>query len=309
MLDQAIAWQQALARDDADWDGYLAWLEEHPRHRLLFDEVALLDRMIDERAAALGRLATPAPAPAPAPSRTNRRRWLGGAVAAALVAAVAVPMLRQPAADIVYATAAGQTRRIALGRGEVVDLAPSSRLVLLGGDARRLELAAGEALFSVVHDPSRLLNVRAGRFDVTDIGTTFGIHLAGARVAVTVADGDVSVGPAGGGRGGRHVGAGERFVGGRGAADRVTAVAREDVGSWRHGRLVYDEAPLTLVAADLARYSGRTVTVDPALADRRFSGVLQVGDGSRLFGDVSDLMGIGYRVERGRVRFAADPAG
>lgn len=48
LLDQASRWHRALADDDADWDGYIAWLEADPRHRRAFDRVALTERLIDE---------------------------------------------------------------------------------------------------------------------------------------------------------------------------------------------------------------------------------------------------------------------
>ena len=47
-----------------------------------------------------------------------------------------------------------------------------------------------------------------------------------------------------------------------------------DIGGWRTGRLVYDGAPLSAVAADLTRATGTRVTVDRAIAARQFTGVI-----------------------------------
>ena len=51
-------------------------------------------------------------------------------------------------------------------------------------------------------------------------------------------------------------------------------MAAEDVAGWRDGRLVFRNEPLSLVAQQIGRHAGVTVTVDPVIADRRFSGVL-----------------------------------
>lgn len=297
MLDQAIAWQQALAHDDADWDGYLAWLEADPAHAQAFDEIALLDRIVDERAADIKPLI------APEPVRRERRPWLYGSIAAAIAVAVAVPALwKQP--DIVYATATGQTRHVALGGGTAVDLAPGTQLIALGGDPARLRLARGEAFFAVDHDPDRKLSIQAGDYAVSDIGTKFGLNLASEAVSVAVSEGNLSVTLKGGVP--TRVSAGQQLMaGGSDRATHVTNVATRDVGSWRQGRLVYNNVPLAMVAADLARYSGKSVAVDQAIKDRLFSGVLIVGDGSRLFENVSDLMGVSYEADGHGVRLIA----
>ncbi|WP_404710203.1 FecR family protein [Sphingomonas sp. MMS24-J13] len=296
MLDQAIAWQQALAHDDADWDGYLAWLEADPAHAQAFDEIALLDRVVDERADDL----RPLIAPAPVPVRRERRPWLYGSIAAAIAVAAAVPVLwQQP--DTVYITTTGQTRHLALGGGTAVDLAPGTKLIALGGDPAKLRLAQGEAYFAVEHDPNRKLSIQAGDYAVSDIGTKFGVNLAQEMVSVAVSEGNLSVTPGGGTP--TRVSAGQQLMaGGADHATRVSTVAVRDVGSWRQGRLVYDNMPLTMVAADLARYSGKSVTVDRAIKDRLFSGVLTIGDGSRLFENVSDLMGVSYEADGHGVR-------
>lgn len=305
LLDEAIAWHQSLEREDADWDAYLAWLEADPRHREAYDEIALLDRAVDDHAPELKRFVDPEPTIVSTPQRSKRRPWLYGSVAAALAVAVSVPMLR-PAPDVTYSTGAGQTRRVAIGDGISAELAPSTRLVAMAGDPRKLELASGEAYFDVAHDPSRALAIQAGDFRVTDIGTKFGMTLGGDSVRVAVAEGNVSVGAADGAP--TRVAAGEQLIAlniDHSATKR--AISAKDVGSWRHGRLVYNEAPLSAVAADLSRYSGKTVTVDPALRDRQFSGVIVVGDGSKLFDTLSGLMAISYETHGGVVRLL-DPA-
>jgi transmembrane sensor len=305
LLDEAIAWHHALEGDDADWDGYAQWLDADPLHREAYDEIALLDRQVDDHAGELQRLIRPPPALIEE-RRTHwtRRPWIYGSVAAVLAIAVGVPALQHAPADAVYMTGAGQTRTIAFANGASVELAPSTRLVAMGGDPGRLELAKGEAYFDVTHDPSRTLSIQAGDYKVTDIGTKFAMNLASEAVTVGVAEGNVSVAANEGEP--TRVAAGEQLIARR--ADhsaRKMTVASKDVGSWRHGRLVYNDAPIAVVAADLSRYSGKTVTVDPTLADREFSGVLVVGDGSKLFDTLSGLMAISYDQQGSAVRLVA----
>lgn len=296
LLEEALAWHDALGRDDADWDDYTLWLEADPRHRLAFDRVALTERIVEDRIDEVRRLRAIEPRSAQVGS-SSRRAWIFGSMAAgaaAVALAVGVPLLRQTP-DTVYATGRGETRHLALGQGVSIDLAPSTRLVEKGGDATALELAHGEAYFVVTHDPGRQLAIEAGDHTVTDIGTTFGVNLSAHSVSVAVADGTVSVIPAKGDA--TTVGAGQRLFARRdGGAARVVSVASGDVGSWRRGRLVYNETPLGVVAADISRYSDKAVTVDPAIRDRPFSGVLAIGDGKRLLENLSALTGLPYEV-------------
>jgi transmembrane sensor len=307
LLDEAIAWHQALEGEDADWEAYADWLTADPRHREAYDEIALLDREIDDRAGELRRFVEPVPAIEERRRRRVGKPWLYGSIAAALAIAIAVPTLRPARADLDYATGAGQTRRIALRNGASVELAPSTRLVAKAGDPGRLELARGEVYFDVAHDPSRTLSIRAGGYEVTDIGTKFAMNLASDAVTVSVAEGNVSFAQEG--EGATRLGAGEQLIALRSAhSARKTSIAGKDVGSWRRGRLVYNNAPLGVVAADLSRYSGKTVTVDPALIDRQFSGVLVIGDGSKLFDTLSGLMAISYRTQGDAVRLVGAAA-
>lgn len=302
LLDEALAWRAALESDDADWDGYTLWLEADPRHRQAFDEIALTDRIVDDRAEDLRHLRAVEPVSAPAPVRP-RHGLMFGAMAAAVALAVGIPAF-WPRADTVYATAGGETRKLALGQGIAVELAPSTRLVAKGGNPASLELSQGDAYFVVAHDPGRQLSIKAGDYAVTDIGTTFGMSVSPQSLSVSVAQGTVSVVPQAGDP--ARVGAGQRLFAARGADEmRVGPIAKADVGSWRQGRLVYDEMPLAIVAMDISRYSGKAVTVDPAVRDRPFSGVLAVGDGKRMLASLADLTGLPYEVEGDRIRIGA----
>jgi transmembrane sensor len=297
IVDRAIAWQQAVAAGEADWAALTLWLEADPRHAAAFDEAALLDDAVTRHRAAIAAILPrdEAAEPAPARRRTGWRWAAGGGVAAALAVAIAVPMLlpAPEAAPTVYASQPGRTRDVALADGSRITLSAASR-ISVGAHQRSIALDSGAAWFDVPHDPARQLTITAQGYRITDIGTRFSVDAEAGRVVVAVAQGQVTVDPPVGDT--VTLAAGQRLSGTGGAAPVVSAVAAQSVGAWRTGRLVYNDAPLGMVAADISRYRGAPVVVDPALKGRRFSGVLVIGDGSTL---VSDLAGVaGLRVER-----------
>ena len=301
LVDAAIAWQAALESDDADWDGYVAWLEADPRHRAAFDAVALTARAVDEHRLALKDVLD-APASVSVDRRAPRWPWaVGGGIAAALALAIGLPTMRpsQPLPTI-YSAAAGSNRAVALAQGTQVTLSPASRIIVHGKDAPRIQLASGEAYFAVRHDPSRSLTIEAGPYRITDIGTRFSVNLSGSLFRVAVSEGSVTVRSTMA-DGAVRLGAGQQLTGGADGALSLSPVAPTDIGSWRSGRLSYTDAPLPLVAADISRYSGQRIIVDPALEKRHFSGTLVIGDGSRLVHDLATIMDLAPRPGDGGV--------
>jgi transmembrane sensor len=305
MLDQAIAWQAALEQDDADWGGYLVWLEADPRHREAFDSVALLDAAIaDKREQIKALIAPPAETPFNArPAQWRPKMLWGGAIAASLAIMVAVPVFRSGPAPVTYSNEGITNRNLALANGTNIVLAPSSRIIVTGKDAAAIELAQGEAYFDVRHDPARTLTISAGAYRISDIGTRFSVNLSGKSFRVGVAEGMVSVGtddadkPV-------QINAGYQLVGSGGNLS-LAPIDVVQIGSWRTGRLSYTDAPLNLVAADITRYSGKAIIVDPSVEKRHFSGSLVIGDGSRLVGDLATVMGINAQPTGNAVRVSA----
>ena len=112
--EEAMAWV-IRTRDPAftDWDGFTAWLERDPANAQAYDVLMAADADLDA-------IIPPEPVAMPVPANDvgvpQRRplRWIGGgAIAAALVAAVSVGMMNR--ADIyTVTTRPGETRSIAL---------------------------------------------------------------------------------------------------------------------------------------------------------------------------------------------------
>lgn len=309
IIDQAVAWHRAQDDADFDWDGFTLWLEADPVHRSAFDEIALLDARIDAHRPALAALLPPvesAPAALPAlekpvPAQRRWGVWAGGGIAAAIALAVAMPALLPSASPVAdYRTAAGQSRIVALKDGSRIALAPSSHLRVEGEGQDRLALEGG-ALFDIPHRPGRTMTIRAGGQEISDIGTRFDILADARTMRVAVAEGVIALRPAGGGNAAIRLPAGRQMVVDRTAHQgEISAVAPAAVGSWRQGRLIYEGVPLSLVASDISRYAGVPVRAGADVAGRRFSGVLIVGDGSGLVGEVAQLMDLRIVREDGR---------
>jgi transmembrane sensor len=302
MLDQAVAWAAALESDDADWDGYMAWLEADPRHRAAFDSIALVSAAMDDHRAEITSLIA-----AHAPSKAGRRvsrlfAYAGVGIAAAIALILGVPLLWSPQSVQSYAADAHASRDIALANGIHVTLSPSSSITVRGKDAGQIELASGEAYFDVRHDPARSLTVSAGSYRISDIGTRFSVNFTGTAFRIGVADGTVSVASPGSEE--VQISAGHQLLSGSNGLT-LSSVASSDVGSWRQGRLSYSNAPLPLVAADISRYARKAVQIDPSLEKTHFSGTLVIGDGSKLLADLAILMGVEVHLQGNGARIGA----
>jgi len=286
-------------------DAVRAWLARAPERQAV---LGALDRALDHAAApapagvdveaALRRVRARMDAPAtpviplrrPPSTRSALRRWQ----APALRAAAAVLLLIGGAflfwrmtrgtpgspALAVYSTGIGARDSVRLPDGTRVLLGPESRLTLSGGYGERAREVAlqGEAMFHVPHDAARPFVVRAGEARVRDIGTAFTVETdpaAGVRVVVT--EGAVAL------RAAESAGdeemvlrRGERGVLPRGGTTPERAAATDDDLAWTRGRLVFRDATLAEVSAELRRWYGMEVRADdPAVAERRLTASFQ----------------------------------
>lgn len=183
-----------------------------------------------------------------------------------------------------HETGVGQTRVLTLSDGSTVVLGARSRVIVNFTDRERLvRLAAGEALFEVKHNAARPFVVDAGDTMIRDVGTRFDVNRAGASVRVAVIEGEVEVrersAPA------AHLVEAVQILRAGDSLEAISGQAQDRllrpdsfvvrpvepvvVTAWRDGRLVYDNARLVDVIADLNRYYGPGVTLDPASADLR----------------------------------------
>jgi transmembrane sensor len=278
--------------------GVRAWLAENPaRHDVLraLDQALApvaappaglnVDAALRQVHARMDAPETPvipfrAPArPAATPRRAMPAPWLRAAAAVVLLLGVwfAWQAVRGGGSTMTaYSTGVGERDSLRLPDGTTVILGPASRLTVAGnyGKKTRDVNLRGEALFDVPHDDARPFTVHAGDAWVRDIGTTFSVEsdaAAGVRVVVTA--GAVAL------RATESVEDGELVLrqGDRGtlAAGRMTAeraAATPDDLAWAQGRLVFRDAPLERVAAELRRWYGIELrAADETVAGRRLT--------------------------------------
>ncbi len=278
MIDQqALEW--ALATQEADfagWDGLANWLEADPRHSFAYDRALAAGNVMAELHALAAPVRwRPANDNSPAPARTVRRRgWIFGAIAASVLAIVAVPFWQMRTQPYTVETALGETESISLADGSRILLNGGTQITLDRGNNRFARLDSGEALFEIRHDADNPFVVETGDVRLVDAGTAFNVVRSDAALDVAVSEGVVIVNPDAenvrlpAGRRARVDGATEQIT--------VSDVAFGQVGSWRSGQLSFAATPLADVAAALERSLGVRIAVAPAMAERPFSGVIQI---------------------------------
>jgi transmembrane sensor len=308
---QAASWHARLDAPDMDWDAFGAWLDADPAHRETYDAIALLDAAIDDHRETIAAALPANDIDDDRPAATPRRRWWigGGMAATAAIAAMIAPQMMTATAEtmVAYRTGPTETRTIDLKDGSHILLDRNSRLALADGASPRVEMQGGAAYFDVRHDPSRAFQIEAGDYEVRDIGTKFDLVMAPQRLGVAVSEGKLTVAPRSGE--GTAIVAGQRIdVATATGEARVAPVATASVGSWRHGQLVYQDTPLTLVAVDLSRYVGGPVVADPAIGDLRLSGVLAISDGAGLIQQIEALLPVKAVAANGTVRLVRSGA-
>lgn len=275
--DQALDWiiGQADPRFD-DWQGFEAWLEADPIHAGTYQEMAVADA---DAATLLRSEARVAPV---VRERAHKKRtwvrWPLAAVAAAGLAIFGFSIQHPASQGYAIETRAGQHRTVALDDGSTVVLNGDTRVLADHKNTRRVSVERGEAVFAVVHDEAHPFTVAVGGSTLVDVGTEFSVTRVGKQTLVRVVEGAVMYNPEGE-RVRLNAGMTLRADDG-GAVATVGRTAPASIAGWRTGRLVYDGAPLSEVAADITRSTGLILEVEPELAARPFRGVIAL-DGSR----------------------------
>ncbi|WP_395602827.1 FecR domain-containing protein [Pseudomonas sp. A1230] len=300
--DDAARWfvrlqEPAVSADEQQ--RFDAWLNQHPQHR---DEFQLLQ--------GLWTAADLLPAPRlkalaeTRPARRERRPLLRYAVAASVLA-VALGLglfsgLNHPGGySAEFSTALGERKHVALPDGSVIDLNSRSRLqVRYETDRRLIELSEGEAMFSVEHDSSRPFVVEAGSGKITVTGTRFDVRRDVTQTRVAVEQGTVKV------QGhdapdnefinltaglGTHVDA-------QGKVAAAYAVNPAELTAWRGGKLVFNNARLSEVAAEVSRYREQPLTVgNPGVANLRLTSVFKSDNTDALLKALPNILPVAIR--------------
>lgn len=264
---------------------FATWIEADLRHR-----VVLLRLWASwARADRLASLKRPSEAVEPAP---RWRRWVGGAIAAALVL-MAVPVAglliqgeptTPPTQAIVYETEIGGYETAPLADGSRIELNTNTRLgVVMDDTARTVRLVQGEAFFDVARDEARPFTVTASGHQVTVLGTQFTVREDRGDLHVLVREGQVAVQPANTAPQAAPVMlvAGQRLIVTE-AGVRVDSADRAMLDAalaWREGLLVFNGERLEAVADAFNRHNtSRLVILDPYAREMEIGGQFEAAN-------------------------------
>lgn len=184
-----------------------------------------------------------------------------------------------------YVTAAGESRTVILTDGSTVQLGGESAIRLgFSGDRRQVTVLAGEAFFDVAHDDKKPFIVDAGGAKVEVLGTAFDVRLTAETTDIALARGSVRASyDAGNNPVEETLSPGQMLVINRDTgAMTVSAIAIQDIGAWRDGRLYVVDATIGSVVEQLRRYHSAWIAIpDATLARKRVTGVYDLRDPDR----------------------------
>jgi transmembrane sensor len=300
MLDRFAAFFERKPRSAEDWvvtlgrpnvsratqAAFGCWLSADPANLADYEAAkGLLRETQSLRAELLGELNLIPPAPT-ARKRRASAGWapvalVGGLVAAVMAVAITptlVTRFQDPLADATtYTTAVGEIRDVTLADGSVVTLDTATTLrAKVDGRVRRLALDKGAAYFAVAHDKTHPFQVALADRQVVVTGTHFATSLRDGRARVELLEGSIEV------RQPRVSTEPVRLVPGDQVSYQAGGAVRRDARidpatavAWRQRRLVFQDAALSEVLAELGRYTDAKIRLaDPALGRQRVTAML-----------------------------------
>ena len=276
---EEVAARWLLRGEEASWSSedqieLDRWLNSSMEHKVAFWRLEHGWRRAD-RLAALKPLS-----PGPAPGR--RRLWRTSAAAVPLAACLTLCILIASRVDFArhktYVTEIGAREIVSLADGTQIEMNSGTTLrAAVKGPVREVWLDQGEVYFEVVHDPARPFVVHVGSRTLTDLGTKFSVRRNNAHLEVVVVSGRVQLDNQAGASSSVPVTLARGDIATvEGASTFVvpSSIDRiDDLLSWRHGLLVFDQSTLADAASEFNRYSRKKLLItDPTIARMRISG-------------------------------------
>lgn len=319
LLEEALEWRARLDDEeisDADRRAFHSWLKRDLKHEWAFDHADRFWDASDRLGARLGAeqldaLSAPLPVANPGKADPRPRLWLSAAAAALIVCAVGIATLERSAREaapqrtLVLQTDRGAITTFDLEDGSTMTLgAASAAEVSFTESERRVRLRQGDAFFKVTSDAARPFVVAVNQLQVEVTGTAFDIRGSGAVTEVAVEEGAVAVsfdgwaaarsGGASKTRGAQVLTAGYRLE----ASDDLglgmaTRTRRDRIGAWRNDRLVFEDAPISEIVADLNRYLATPLVVtDAGVGAMTFSATIATRDLERFLATLAEVFPI-----------------
>ncbi|WP_052338177.1 FecR family protein [Nitrospina gracilis] len=189
-------------------------------------------------------------------------------------------------------TETGERRELTLTDGSTVYLDTGSALsVEFSPQIRRLVLDRGRALFVVAEDKDRAFEVAAGGGTVRALGTAFEVLRKPGGVVVTVLESRVQVSRD---SSKTNLTSGQQIhYSSDTGLSGVAMVDREDIATWRRGKLVFHNQTLAEVIEEVNRYHKGTILIlDPQLRSSKVSGVFDITDPGLVLQALQDTLPI-----------------
>lgn len=237
------------------------WLDEDSRHSQVFRQMQGMWQSVE----------------APRPRR--KAPTIVAMLAVAVFAYTALPT-EQWLAD--QSTTVGEVRRVALADGSTLILDSATAVdVHFDGSKREVRLLSGKLLAEVAKDTQGRPFVVSGRDGTAQaLGTRYIVDQLAADTHVAVLESSVAVSSR------KHsekqvlLHAGEAVRYSQEIQGAVTQVAPATLEAWTQSRLVFNEAPLPQVIAELSRYRRGILTLkgSAAMAGLHFTGVVPLDD-------------------------------
>ena len=236
---------------------------------------------------------------------------------AAVLWGVTAPMFTRPVPAVAYSTRIGEQKTVEFEDGSQALLDTGTTLfVRFGKDVRQVDLVAGRAQFSVVHDEGRPFQVTAGNARVRVLGTVFDVFKSvQGKVVVSVLRGRVHVArtesrsrtgtadpvkskvPVSQTPGRQILVPGQQVVVDDTPAPLVLqTVDMESLKTWAAGKFDFHMAPLKQIIPEVNRYLAHPIRIeDPELKEMRISLFFSRSDANLFAETLKKILPVTYR--------------
>ncbi|WP_394225007.1 FecR family protein [Pseudoalteromonas spongiae] len=262
------------------------WLAISEEHRVTFEKMSSMWLLADELTMSSELENTQPVSNVKRQSKWRYFAWAASFVCIALISSrfwqsEVVPtnstlVTEKPAEVTRFKTQFNQPRTITLNDSSVIDLAPSSELLVqYQVDKRVIHLIKGEAVFNVASDKNRPFTVTDGNREATAVGTVFNVKLGLRDLVVSVLEGKVRV---------NNQSHNALLNAGQYAAIDATnnnalSVKQQPLkmhtADWQNQQAQFIDARLADIIFDLTRYSPLTIYLaNDSISDLRFTGTV-----------------------------------
>lgn len=294
VLETAAQWYVDL-REDASPDAQVAhrqWLNACPRNQQAWARVQRLEQTLGKVDAGIAR-------PTLAGLRGSRReviKCLTLALVAGGTGTYAWQALPWRAAMAEHRTVTGERRRLLLPDGSRLTLnTASSADVRFSERMREIYLHCGEIAVETAADPmARPFVVHSAQGSIRALGTRFLVRSDEDRTRVDVLQHAVEIRPADAPDQPLRLEAGQQVWFSAAQTEPVTPIPR-NADAWVNGLLVVSDWRLEAFVDELSRYHPGHLSVHPAVAGLRISGMFQLGQPDSVLDNVAATLPVRVR--------------